>query len=219
MISKAMLAEMLPRWDRTVRAIHADLQADRDLGWAQEMFAFSLALANRPTGPPAVRLRFEWMVQPPFECQQALLVDPCKVRASLVTVPPCLPSVWRERERERELSALALQMPRYRSDPTSDRLNTPLCIHTPVAERLVNVSIIHYTYGQDVDPSGRSTYGRVGEWHWDKRDWGACYPPLPLKPPPPGTGQATTRLIAEVEAAGSSPRWRQWWAANSRCPP
>lgn len=79
LIAKAQLAEMLPRWDRAARAIHADPTADRDLGWAQEMFAFALALANAPTGPPHVRLQPGWMVQPPF--QQALEASGCQVRA------------------------------------------------------------------------------------------------------------------------------------------
>jgi hypothetical protein len=46
MISKSQFAALLPRWDATARAIHANADADRDLGWAQEMFAFALALAN-----------------------------------------------------------------------------------------------------------------------------------------------------------------------------
>jgi hypothetical protein len=35
MIATEALAEMLPRWDRIVRSMHADAAADRDLGWAQ----------------------------------------------------------------------------------------------------------------------------------------------------------------------------------------
>jgi hypothetical protein len=82
MISKAMLAEMLPRWDRTVRAIHADLDADQALGWAQEMFAFSLALANAPSGPPDVSIHQELMAQPPFD--HKLLYDKCRVCSGFV---------------------------------------------------------------------------------------------------------------------------------------
>ena len=77
MISKAMLLEMLPRWDRTVRAIHADLSADKALGWAQEMFAFSLALANHPSGPPDISYHQEFMAQPPFD--RSLTLDLCQV--------------------------------------------------------------------------------------------------------------------------------------------
>lgn len=78
MIAKAQLAELLPRWDRYVRAIHNDTAADKALGWAQEMYGFALALANSPAGVPAVQYRPAWMVQPPF--QQTLQVDTCAVR-------------------------------------------------------------------------------------------------------------------------------------------
>lgn len=77
MISKAMMIEMLPRWDLTVRAIHADLEADKALGWAQEMFAFSLALANHPMGPPEISYHQEFMAQPPFD--KTLIFDMCQV--------------------------------------------------------------------------------------------------------------------------------------------
>jgi hydroxyproline O-arabinosyltransferase len=81
---------------------------------------------------------------------------------------------------------------------------------------LHNASIIHYTYGQDHDASGRTTYGRVGLWHWDKRDWTRHYPTLPIPRPPHGTGEATLRLIEEVEAAGRSEAYAEWWTANMK---
>jgi hypothetical protein len=71
------MIEMLPRWDRIVRGIHADLHADEALGWAQEMFAFSLALANNPAGPSAISYHQEFMAQPPFD--QGLTFDMCQV--------------------------------------------------------------------------------------------------------------------------------------------
>jgi hypothetical protein len=73
-----MLMEMLPRWDRIARAIHSDLEADKALGWAQEMYAFSLALANNPDGPPEVSYHQELMAQPPFD--KGLTFDVCQVR-------------------------------------------------------------------------------------------------------------------------------------------
>ena len=27
------------------------------------------------------------------------------------------------------------------------------------------------SYGNDFDPTGKFTPGKVGAWHWDKRDW------------------------------------------------
>lgn len=84
------------------------------------------------------------------------------------------------------------------------------CHHT-----WVPTSIIHFTYGQDFDTSGHHTYGRVGFWHWDKRDYTQQYPPLPIKRPPAGTGEAVVRLLEEVEQAGFSAAYCEWWAAKS----
>jgi hypothetical protein len=78
MLSTEMLVEMAPRWDATVRAIHNDKEANEDLGWVQEMFGFTLALANAPGGPPHVRLHPKMMAQPPFDTE--LMFDPCEVR-------------------------------------------------------------------------------------------------------------------------------------------
>lgn len=83
-----MMIEMLPRWDRTVRAIHADLEADKALGWAQEMFAFSLALANHPSGTPQVTYHQELMAQPPFD--RGLTFDKCQVRCHMIP-SACVP--------------------------------------------------------------------------------------------------------------------------------
>lgn len=79
-------------------------------------------------------------------------------------------------------------------------------------------AIIHYTYGQDYDEAGKSTYGHVGPWHWDKRDWTRHYPTLPIPRPPHGTGEATVRLIEEIEAVGQSDELRNWWLANMAPP-
>ena len=75
MIWTQTLAEVVPLWDSTVRAIHADRGADAALGWAQEMYAFSLALASHPKGPIKVAYHVELMVEPPFAFD--LRVDTC----------------------------------------------------------------------------------------------------------------------------------------------
>lgn len=76
-------------------------------------------------------------------------------------------------------------------------------------ERYLNVSIIHYTYGQDFDAQGRHTYGKVGPWHWDKRDSMGRYPSVPIPLPPLGSPQTAMELIKRVnEAAASMPYWR-----------
>jgi hydroxyproline O-arabinosyltransferase len=81
-------------------------------------------------------------------------------------------------------------------------------------DRFLNVSIIHYTYGQDFDERGLHTYGKVGPWHWDKRDFSARYPDLPIPRPAPGTPETAVRLIESVEQAGLSAELWPWWQAN-----
>jgi hypothetical protein len=31
--------------------------------------------------------------------------------------------------------------------------------------------IFHFTYGNDFDEAGKLTAGKIGYWHWDKRDY------------------------------------------------
>jgi hypothetical protein len=80
--------------------------------------------------------------------------------------------------------------------------------------RHVNVSIVHYTYGQDFDEQGKHTYGKVGPWHWDKRDYGAGYPQLPIVRPANGTPETVLKILEAVEEAGFSERLWEWWRAN-----
>ena len=52
----------------------------------------------------------------------------------------------------------------------------PVCAARLSASRrpcdsLLFASILAYSYGNDFDPSGQFTPGKVGAWHWDKRDW------------------------------------------------
>jgi hypothetical protein len=93
-------------------------------------------------------------------------------------------------------------------------MRLPRRCHIPQSERQVNVSIIHYTYGQDFDEAGKSTYGNIGPWHWDKRDWTRHYPMLPIPRPPRGAPEATVRMIELIEEAGKTLGYQQWWAAN-----
>ena len=39
------------------------------------------------------------------------------------------------------------------------------------AENGKKAYIIHYTYGNDFNEGGEFTPGKVGSWHWDKRDY------------------------------------------------
>ncbi|KAF9593356.1 hypothetical protein IFM89_021760 [Coptis chinensis] len=50
--------------------------------------------------------------------------------------------------------------------------------------------IIHYTYGCDYSLKGKLTYGKFGEWRFDKRSYLRGPPPRNLSLPPPGVPES-----------------------------
>ncbi|KAJ0021553.1 hypothetical protein Pint_30848 [Pistacia integerrima] len=76
--------------------------------------------------------------------------------------------------------------------------------------------IIHYTYGCDyslkVEHSlavcGELTYGKIGEWRFDKRSYLSGPPPRNFSLPPPGVPESVVRLVKMVnEATANIPGW------------
>lgn len=69
--------------------------------------------------------------------------------------------------------------------------------------------IIHYTYGDDYDQKGRFTNGKVGWWHFDKRDYSAVAPRKgQITPPPEGTNAVVRRLVEMInEGIDALPNW------------
>ncbi|KAL6516358.1 hypothetical protein OROGR_019663 [Orobanche gracilis] len=52
--------------------------------------------------------------------------------------------------------------------------------------------IIHYTYGCDYNMKGELTYGKIGEWRFDKRSHLSGPPPRNISLPPPGVPESVT---------------------------
>ncbi|GLT81760.1 hypothetical protein SLE2022_001940 [Rubroshorea leprosula] len=68
--------------------------------------------------------------------------------------------------------------------------------------------IIHYTYGCDYSLKGKLTYGKIGEWRFDKRLYLTGPPPRNLSLPPPGVPETVVRLVKMVnEATANIPNW------------
>ncbi|GFY96905.1 hypothetical protein Acr_11g0012110 [Actinidia rufa] len=63
-------------------------------------------------------------------------------------------------------------------------------IQPPWDKEIGNKFIIHYTYGCDYDMQGNLTYGKIGEWRFDKRSFEAVLPPKNLPLPPPGVPES-----------------------------
>lgn len=71
--------------------------------------------------------------------------------------------------------------------------------------------IIHYTYGCDYNLKGKLTYGKIGEWRFDKRSYLNGPPPRNLSLPPPGVPESVVRLVKMVnEATENIPGWDTW---------
>ncbi|XP_010276656.1 PREDICTED: uncharacterized protein LOC104611340 [Nelumbo nucifera] len=68
--------------------------------------------------------------------------------------------------------------------------------------------IIHYTYGCDYSLKGELTYGKIGEWRFDKRSYLHGPPPRNLPLPPPGVPESVVTLVKMVnEATANIPGW------------
>ncbi|RDX86759.1 Hydroxyproline O-arabinosyltransferase 3, partial [Mucuna pruriens] len=74
--------------------------------------------------------------------------------------------------------------------------------------KVENRFIIHYTYGCDYNLKGELTYGKIGEWRFDKRSYLLGPPPKNLSLPPPGVPESVVRLVKMVnEATANIPEW------------
>eukprot|EP00249_Psilotum_nudum_P016676 c25940_g1_i1 orf=346-1458(+) len=69
--------------------------------------------------------------------------------------------------------------------------------------------IIHYTYGCDYTMKGVLTYGKIGEWRFDKRSYLRGAPPRNLPLPPTGVPESVVTLVKMVnEATANIPSWK-----------
>ncbi|TVU22621.1 hypothetical protein EJB05_32334 [Eragrostis curvula] len=81
-------------------------------------------------------------------------------------------------------------------------------VQPPFDTRLGNTFIIHFTYGNDYSLKGELTYGKIGEWRFDKRSFQDRPPPRNLTLPPPGVPESVVTLVKMVnEASANLPRW------------
>ncbi|KAJ3695529.1 hypothetical protein LUZ60_000906 [Juncus effusus] len=87
-------------------------------------------------------------------------------------------------------------------------LRKDFMIQPPWDLEVGNKFIIHYTYGCDYDMEGKLTYGKIGEWRFDKRSYERNPPPRNLALPPKGVPQSVVTLVKMVnEATANIPNW------------
>ena len=67
MIHKDQFASFVDLWVNTSLAIKQDKEADKEFGWVQEMYAYSIASATAAGGPIRHQLKTQFMAQPPWD--------------------------------------------------------------------------------------------------------------------------------------------------------
>ena len=68
--------------------------------------------------------------------------------------------------------------------------------------------IIHYTYGQDFAKSGVATPGKIGEWHFDKRDFTGIPPKEKIPMPPKDAHEVIQKMMTIInEGITELPHW------------
>uniref|UniRef100_A0A0D3GDG8 Hydroxyproline O-arabinosyltransferase-like domain-containing protein n=1 Tax=Oryza barthii TaxID=65489 RepID=A0A0D3GDG8_9ORYZ len=93
-------------------------------------------------------------------------------------------------------------------------LHKEFMIQPPWDLEIGDAFIIHYTYGCDYDMKGKLTYGKIGEWRFDKRSYDSKPPPRNLSLPPNGVPQSVVTLVKMVnEATANIPNWDSYAAA------
>ncbi|XP_039120814.1 hydroxyproline O-arabinosyltransferase 1-like [Dioscorea cayenensis subsp. rotundata] len=87
-------------------------------------------------------------------------------------------------------------------------LHKDFMIQPPFDVEVGDKYIIHFTYGCDYDLEGHLTYGKIGQWRFDKRSYDLHPPPRNLALPPKGTTQSVATLVKMVnEATENIPDW------------
>ncbi|KAK1277414.1 hypothetical protein QJS04_geneDACA007378 [Acorus gramineus] len=87
-------------------------------------------------------------------------------------------------------------------------LRKDFMIQPPWDSNVGNSFIIHFTYGCDYNMKGKLTYGKIGEWRFDKRSYLRGPPPRNLTLPPPGVPESVVTLVKKVnEATANIPGW------------
>ncbi|RZC83418.1 hypothetical protein C5167_046205 [Papaver somniferum] len=87
-------------------------------------------------------------------------------------------------------------------------LRKDFMIQPPWDTEIGKTFIIHFTYGCDYSLKGELTYGKIGEWRFDKRSYLRGPPPKNLPLPPPGVPESVVTLVKKVnEATANIPGW------------
>ncbi|GAU37600.1 hypothetical protein TSUD_365210 [Trifolium subterraneum] len=85
-------------------------------------------------------------------------------------------------------------------------LRKDFMLQPPWDTETYNKFIIHYTYGCDYNLKGELTYGKIGEWRFDKRSHLRGPPPKNLPLPPPGVPESVVNSRVRTQLSPSPVR-------------
>lgn len=190
MMEKHQFASIAERWFELALAIKSDAEADGTFGWVQEMYAFSIASATALDKPIEYDLHPEFMQQPPWDSStMRVRVSAGWHREGLGAGLGAPHLRWLEKQ---EGPATAQEgcvwwarggVAAWDGTCVASVTTTPCAAvpsslpgwsHVPASFRAqgrLHTYILHFTYGCDFALDGKFMPGKVGPWHWDKRDW------------------------------------------------
>lgn len=129
-------------------------------------YAYSIASATADGGPIRYDLHKELMIQPPWDDRLSFEVRRKGRGCDEGGMRACSACRRRTPGKRHPPRRSPLQEPRTQTSCATSAL-APL--DTP--QDGTHIYIIHFTYGNDFSEKGAFTPGKIGAWHFDKRDY------------------------------------------------
>ncbi|GFZ16724.1 hypothetical protein Acr_25g0011330 [Actinidia rufa] len=231
-VGKESLKKIAPTWMNISLAMKKDPEADKKFGWVLEMYAYAVASALHGVGNILYK---DFMIQTHSpqvtssdfrrgspEVPKPPTTSICSAQAPIrLYEPPIglyepLIGLYEPRSAQPRLRlalrffllGMRFRLRNHVSRGEAARLPAVPATKPPWDKEIGNKFIIHYTYGCDYDMQGNLTYGKIGEWRFDKRSFDAVWPPKNLPLPPPGVPESVVTLVKMVnEATANIPNW------------
>ncbi|XWS52617.1 hypothetical protein CRYUN_Cryun11dG0086000 [Craigia yunnanensis] len=188
-IRKSVLEEISPTWMNISLRMKDDPATDKAFGWVLEMYAYAVASALH-----GVRhiLRKDFMLQPPWDLE---------VRKKFIIhyTYGCDYNLKVQPHKDHSVSNLLFL-----------KYTLYAVIYLPFEDEILPFwpYFVPQVLLSELALQGESTYGKIGEWRFDKRSYLSGPPPRNLSLPPPGVPESVVRLVKMVnEATANIPNW------------
>ncbi|PSS24313.1 Hydroxyproline O-arabinosyltransferase [Actinidia chinensis var. chinensis] len=229
-IKKDTLEKIAPTWMNVSLRMKDDPETDKAFGWVLEMYAYAVASALH--GVQHI-LRKDFMLQVSTQNEKIIRKFFPEENGPVTNVDPIgnSPVIIKKDTLEKIAPTWMNVSLRMKDDPETDKafgwvlemyayavasalhgvqhiLRKDFMLQPPWDLDTRKKFIIHYTYGCDYNMKGELTYGKIGEWRFDKRSHLRGPPPRNLPLPPPGVPESVVTLVKMVnEATANIPGW------------